>query len=571
MRILIAAIISFIALASISFADGTYYTNYSSESSCENSCPTSSVIHAHCNANFDSGFWDCYRQASGGNTCGASGQKFTDLQPASSITLSNGCLLTISSLGTVRNFDGTFYKPVGAAYGKILYGTDNQPKYITTDYSSSFACGVGPDDRFINEWRNYELEPSWIDIYSRLHYKVSPPRSDFGNGFGYELTAGGSCKILSLGLFCSGFPCPVVPTPIPPAQKITVQIPDAQSSLSLASFKVGECLSNDLGDTSIECYNLYLDGSKPVCDTASTNLCQPLHHCSSSDPATMCQIVCGQVGQVTTVDSITPGYWKLVITSQKSLVGISDHPNVNLNSRLLVGTTVGGSEKCLPKDDGGVGQSEQCSINNLVAETYYIKTESVSGTSGIDFTSVTCTLGTPTLNSPSYAAVVDTNPKIEWSSVEGARTYRWEVREEASVNPSDAGCYFGTYAYPININLGTNYFWTAKACSDNSCTNCGSFASESKFVTGACDRNDLASDTLSSQCVRNGNQYLECDLSTYTCKTGACTNTQDACFSNSCCESDPEIVEDVNLNGFIGDCVDSGSRAKNNKYLCTTS
>ncbi|MBI2547161.1 MAG: hypothetical protein HYW23_01805 [Candidatus Aenigmarchaeota archaeon] len=92
----------------------------------------------------------------------------------------------------------------------------------------------------------------------------------------------------------------------------------------------------------------------------------------------------------------------------------------------------------------------------------------------------------PTLISPTDGSSVSTsNPSLYWSSVTGASSYKFYVRtaSQAADSPTYGFCSSSNTGLALGTSLSTTYHWSAKACTDSSCSSCGSYASEFSFAT----------------------------------------------------------------------------------------
>lgn len=183
-----------------------------------------------------------------------------------------------------------------------------------------------------------------------------------------------------------------------------------------------------------------------------------------------------------------------------------------------------------------------------------------------------CASKEPNLVSPVNGATTDRTPDLDWAPVIDAQTYRWYVDDNAGgPSPVDTGCFFGTGATTITLSLNTQYYWSVKACTDNSCATCGSYATERTFTVGKCDVNDVDTNgdeegDRSNQCPASGGKLGRCDLTAgptqYTCQYPSCVSNSE-CATNYCCVDDPSGPKTG-----TGTCVSRGTRSVDNKLLC---
>ena len=289
--------------------------------------------------------------------------------------------------------------------------------------------------------------------------------------------------------------------------------------------KVGECLSNDLGDTSTACTNLY-GNSKPVCDT-STNMCIPLKApCKSSDPNSMCTISCSTTsiqtieGTETAVIGDTKGYWKLTTTGRNQ-VSFLDNPSSTLDPILSVGKNVGGNDICNINAKSFGSETCQATLNE---GTYYIKIDHAGTTSGKDKITVTCQrlLAPPILKSPNdFATLTDSTPALEWErnsqNANDANFYQWYVRttSETRAQAALAGRGGTTSSFSLTVSKTTPllepkiYLWSAsQGKSTNGIFSFSEYADERFFtLCGTCQSakdlgalNDYGNTVLGTTC-----------------------------------------------------------------------
>ena len=92
--------------------------------------------------------------------------------------------------------------------------------------------------------------------------------------YGYKATASGNCRFLAITSTCLSTNYCLIPQGLS-TNSLTFLQPDSYRFTEY-TYEVGECLSNNLGDASTECVNLYGSVGKTRCDT-NTNMCTAGH------------------------------------------------------------------------------------------------------------------------------------------------------------------------------------------------------------------------------------------------------------------------------------------------------
>jgi len=89
----------------------------------------------------------------------------------------------------------------------------------------------------------------------------------------------------------------------------------------------------------------------------------------------------------------------------------------------------------------------------------------------------------PNLISPIDGEITSKAPELIVSSVV-APSYHFYARKSAETveTASEKACSQVNYKQFFSLSYNTNYFWSARLCSDSSCENCGSYAGERSFI-----------------------------------------------------------------------------------------
>ena len=268
------------------------------------------------------------------------------------------------------------YDAVDGSYGRWK-DSNIQTVGITSTFDDATSGNCDGDLTFENSWY-----PS-SNLISILSQKTWTRKSEFfcqtfgwfcpnDLQYGYSATASGNCKFLEIVSFAScpaGSSCPI-PRGIG-TNTLTLLQDDTQGSTSF-DYRIGECLSNDLGDTSSACFNLYSD--KPKCDT-DTNMCVAGCATFCSDAKNL------GAGSITTssyessftcnIDATNTVDWFKITANDNGKLRITLESPADTDLNLKVYYSGCSSIMCLSSNSDSA--TDSCTIDAIAGTTYNIR------------------------------------------------------------------------------------------------------------------------------------------------------------------------------------------------------
>jgi len=251
--------------------------------------------------------------------------------------------------------------------------------------------------------------------------------------------------------------------------------------------------------------------------------------CATTDTSHMCSVSCGRSGTSSYISSDSPGYWKFTLSSSMN-VTITTHTPSGLDSKLLVGTTPGGSDICYV-DRYGSGSSESC--NKILSQgTYYITIKSYSGT-GNDYPSISCTTPPVTCDSTSYTSC---DSAYDFGKSSGTKSYMCGDDQYYTVSaPSGKKC---TITWTVTPDSSSDYDLYVKWSGE--CPSTSSYDCKSMQGTGSTESCTSSEKILVSYALvhrHSGSGHYNISVSISNCEDSGCI----ACGDPTC-------------NGWICDC-----------------
>ena len=236
--------------------------------------------------------------------------------------------------------------------------------------------------------------------------------------------------------------------------------------------------------------------------------------CATTDTNYMCSVSCGGSGTSSYISSDSPGYWKFTLTSPMNVTITTNTPS-SLNSRLLVGTTLGGSDIC-SVNAGGYGSSESC--NKLMSQgTYYITIMSAGG-SGNDYPTISCTTPPTTCDATNYTSC---DSAYNFGTSSGSKSYMCGNDQYYTVlAPSGKKCKITWTVTPdssSDYDLYVKWSGTCPSTSDYDC--------KSTRGTGSTDSCTSSEKVLGSYALvhkHSGSGYYNISVSVTDCEDADC-------------------------------------------------
>src|SRR3989338_6642684 len=290
--------------------------------------------------------------------------------PPKEIPLGNGCKISLEPSGL--DIDDQ-YNDGGTGRWKNS-NIDNDKRIITTTFDDRPSGNCDGDLTFTNSWNTGVISPGWMSITSIRTWKrgcfLGCP-NDLAYGFRLSIIddANTECSVIQRISSCLDpslqYACPIAGVNV----KSTAALVKDTAEFQTHEFVVGECLSNDLGETSTECINLY-GASKTKCNT-NTNMCTTgIGTCTNPKDIGALNSYNDQVsGSTSSLSSLVPDYiFKLAVNQRGYLITTMDGPGTTchwdfwVNSPSLCENTdrlnsIASSGADIKCDDSGTGYS----------------------------------------------------------------------------------------------------------------------------------------------------------------------------------------------------------------------